>query len=407
MDFLRQHNIEFTNGPNSYRGLAASQPIQRGTIIFREDAFAIVPLTRDICQFCLLRTEVVVCSRCQRAFYCSQKCQKQDWKQHKQVCKAGLQLMPDTLMLLQVIHQLSKKNAETDQKRDTFLDLVSHLQDLSSKTVAELKGTIANAKDSEFQLDEVEAMAHLAKFRCNNFVVYNPELISVAEGTYPYASLLNHSCTPNCIVLFKGRTLHLRAIADIEPNKELFISYCDPIQALESRKDILKDKYHFECVCDKCLRNLVGISSVHVDHSIVNKEVLAFYNKCYKLNSIKYESERYILLQKLPSSRFDVKQLAIMSKELETRIENGDWKRACDTVPWTVTVYICHYVPFHPLICLQLYLAAKCFWNNGSAREAHEYIRMAISTFEVAYGTEFFELLNDMTTLSAYIVQEL
>jgi hypothetical protein len=42
------------------------------------------------CDFCLSKpnkTDILQCSRCKNAFYCSEKCQRADWPQHKLKCK--------------------------------------------------------------------------------------------------------------------------------------------------------------------------------------------------------------------------------------------------------------------------------------------------------------------------------
>jgi hypothetical protein len=39
------------------------------------------------CKICSKKT-TNKCSRCKRTYYCSQKCQRDDWKEHKKTCKA-------------------------------------------------------------------------------------------------------------------------------------------------------------------------------------------------------------------------------------------------------------------------------------------------------------------------------
>ena len=39
------------------------------------------------CFTCNVRTVLKCCIKCQAVQYCSKSCQKQDWKQHKQICQ--------------------------------------------------------------------------------------------------------------------------------------------------------------------------------------------------------------------------------------------------------------------------------------------------------------------------------
>ena len=73
-------------------------------------------------------------------------------------------------------------------------------------------------------------------------------------GIYAIASLLNHSCDPNCIQTFIGNTLVVKAAKKVKAGKELTISY-GPLfskQKWEQRQNILKDQYFFACCCERC-----------------------------------------------------------------------------------------------------------------------------------------------------------
>ncbi|EFB22882.1 hypothetical protein PANDA_013199 [Ailuropoda melanoleuca] len=55
---------------------------------------------------------------------------------------------------------------------------------------------------------------------CNAFTICNAEMQEVGVGLYPSMSLLNHSCDPNCSIVFNGPHLLLRAVRDIEAGEE-------------------------------------------------------------------------------------------------------------------------------------------------------------------------------------------
>ncbi|KFO25464.1 SET and MYND domain-containing protein 3 [Fukomys damarensis] len=74
----------------------------------------------------------------------------------------------------------------------------------------------------------------------------------VGVGLYPSMSLLNHSCDPNCSIVFTGPHLLLRAVRDIEVGEELTICYLDILMTSEERRKQLRDQYCFDCDCFRC-----------------------------------------------------------------------------------------------------------------------------------------------------------
>ena len=84
-------------------------------------------------------------------------------------------------------------------------------------------------------------------FRCADLEDDDSE--SYAEALYPYISMINHSCEPNCEVeIESGYLIRMLAIRGIQPNDEVNISYVDTSWDRNSRRHHLK-KYHlFDCM---------------------------------------------------------------------------------------------------------------------------------------------------------------
>uniref|UniRef100_A0A8C5BY38 SET domain-containing protein n=1 Tax=Gadus morhua TaxID=8049 RepID=A0A8C5BY38_GADMO len=78
-----------------------------------------------------------------------------------------------------------------------------------------------------------DPLSLLAKVACNCFTISDEELKEVGVGLYPSLSLLNHDCRPNCVVVFEGSRLVLRAVKDVCPGEELLISYIDTLRRSE------------------------------------------------------------------------------------------------------------------------------------------------------------------------------
>ncbi|GAB1285777.1 Histone-lysine N-methyltransferase SMYD3 [Apodemus speciosus] len=94
---------------------------------------------------------------------------------------------------------------------------------------------------------------------CNSFTICNAEMQEVGVGLYPSMSLLNHSCDPNCSIVFNGPHLLLRAVREIEAGEELTICYLDMLMTSEERRKQLRDQYCFEVTVSdaKCRTRLL------------------------------------------------------------------------------------------------------------------------------------------------------
>jgi hypothetical protein len=65
---------------------------------------------------------------------------------------------------------------------------------------------------------------------------------------------MNHDCRPNAHYYFDPLTLvqHVHALRTILPGEEITISYIDPAQPSQTRKDALHTSWGFPCSCNAC-----------------------------------------------------------------------------------------------------------------------------------------------------------
>eukprot|EP01034_Spumella_vulgaris_P022297 gene22297-28413_t len=96
----------------------------------------------------------------------------------------------------------------------------------------------------------------LFQCRSNNFGVTDDLLACVGVGVYPHAALLNHSCTPNCVLRYSllpsGPLLEIVALRDIGAGEELCHSYCDCTFPRALRQHNLRSTFGFDCHCELC-----------------------------------------------------------------------------------------------------------------------------------------------------------
>jgi SET and MYND domain-containing protein len=64
--------------------------------------------------------------------------------------------------------------------------------------------------------------------------------------------LINHSCSPNAVIVFDGPKIAVRSLNRIKEGEEVLISYTDSSSVFGLRQAQLKDQYFFTCTCSKC-----------------------------------------------------------------------------------------------------------------------------------------------------------
>ncbi|KAJ0400309.1 hypothetical protein ATCC90586_004266 [Pythium insidiosum] len=106
--------------------------------------------------------------------------------------------------------------------------------------------------DGATRLETVERMLH--RFRCNNVSITDATLRPIGAGCYPLGAMVNHSCSPNCVVTFEPETseMQFRALRPVEPDEELTHAYVDMALPRDTRQRRLSAQYRFDCRCPRC-----------------------------------------------------------------------------------------------------------------------------------------------------------
>lgn len=68
-----------------------------------------------------------------------------------------------------------------------------------------------------------DAMDLICRFTVNTMSILGSDYASIGVGLYTNVCRLNHSCWPNCVLAFEGKTATLRTIRDIAPSEEVNI----------------------------------------------------------------------------------------------------------------------------------------------------------------------------------------
>lgn len=171
----------------------------------------------------------------------------------------------------------------------------------------------------------------------------------------PNIALLNHSCEPNADVIFDGSDVRVRSRRTIEPGEEITISYVDPNESFEVRRDHLLSKFYFECRCNKCQKEASGLTELKTGDAKLDREVqqtqrflrsLAYldYDQipigCIEADIIRICHNGYLgkpwpcTIQPLPNL---IKALAVHYQYRNTLKSYGLWLKVCfecDPILW-------------------------------------------------------------------------
>ena len=216
------------------------------------------------------------CSRCKVKFYCSKACQAEDWSAGHKLGECLLYIADidkfngrlinlDTPRLLLRLSLILTKKPE-----QAFKSYATNLNDGSPRTFNSLMDHKENLEKDENRVTIYEEMCYLygtlnvffdpdqilssfGKLLINGFTILDNTFTEIGYGIFIGASQFDHSCKPNCVPVFDGTTLRIRAMTDINTEVEpILITYLDITQPTEKRREILSNKYYFDCECPRC-----------------------------------------------------------------------------------------------------------------------------------------------------------
>jgi hypothetical protein len=87
----------------------------------------------------------------------------------------------------------------------------------------------------------------------------HPKINIFLIGLFPTHHYINHSCDPNAINGVKSwengvvdARARVCAVKNITAGQQIFISYVNPAESLQTRRELLWGLYGFYCDCFKC-----------------------------------------------------------------------------------------------------------------------------------------------------------
>ncbi|KAG0743008.1 hypothetical protein G6F57_009704 [Rhizopus arrhizus] len=283
--YLHQHNLTLVDSKDPIRGryIKSTATIPKGTVIITSQPLGTVALPQTIneyCNYCFrkqTRPPLQRCSRCKSVYFCDMGCFSNAWlSYHQFVCDPSrvsrhqdaeneLDLEMLEKVALNVARYRKRVKTEKEAEGETvevtmeaFFSLMGHDASQAGRVLSShqrlAREALKKAHVQQTSIDEKELVHYLNVFKSNNFTLDDQEMFAIGEGTYPVASLFNHTCRPNAVILFDGALAEIRAIETIAPDTEITISYIDPAHSRTHRKRVLREKYFFDCQCVRCTR---------------------------------------------------------------------------------------------------------------------------------------------------------
>ncbi|CAO3634045.1 unnamed protein product [Cunninghamella blakesleeana] len=302
--YLYTHGLilKTDNDDNKGRLVISTCEHKRGSVLITSQPLGTVVLPsnrHEVCNYCFRKpqspTNLQRCSQCKKAYFCDMHCFKNAWlTYHQYVCTPSTSTTDnnseddqDTLDLEMIERvalncwRYNKRITETDKQQqqqqqqkeeemlldeegvdvtmETFYSLMGH-EKQQPKHVLERYHRLARKALSkpylkESGLKEDQLVNYLCIFQCNNFAIHDDHLFTIGEGTYPIASLINHSCRPNAIAMYDGALLSIIAIDNISTDQEITIAYIDAAHDRSHRQSSLYNKYFFHCQCVRCIND--------------------------------------------------------------------------------------------------------------------------------------------------------
>ncbi|PMD41801.1 SET domain-containing protein [Hyaloscypha variabilis F] len=267
------NNTIVITDPIAGSGLAASQDIGIGDVIIQLSSPYLLIVEKEalenVCSFCLIEASSVDiplkrCSACRVPRYCSSGCQKKDWTVvHQKECPI-LKKLPDIPPTpVRALMQLLLRHQHGTSLDPRWAGLESHVADMKKdrkrwdEIVLQAQAAVGFSKSPQ---DRIEVTIQvLCRMITNAFRATLADDSPVGLCFEPILALANHSCSPNAVVVFDGRSVALRALDSIKKGEQVFISYITAMEDRTSRQRDLKQRYFFDCQCEKCREDETSI----------------------------------------------------------------------------------------------------------------------------------------------------
>ncbi|KAL7861688.1 hypothetical protein SRHO_G00131290 [Serrasalmus rhombeus] len=355
--------------PGKGRGMRATKHFKVGDLIFVCPAYSYVLTVNERgghCECCFTRREALSkCGKCKQAYYCNVECQKGDWPMHKLECSAmcsyGENWCPSETVRL-VARIILKQKFQTERTQSERLlalkEFEAHLDKMDNEKNEMNQTDIAALRhfySRHLDFPDNAALTELfAQVNCNGFTIEDEELSHLGSAVFPDVALMNHSCSPNVIVTYKGTLAEVRAVQEISPGEEIFNSYIDLLYPTEDRNERLRDSYFFTCDCKECTTKSKDKAKMEI---------------CRKLST--------------PPEPEEIREMA-----MGVCLYMQDWDGAMKYGEKIVQPYSVHYPPYSLNVASMYLKLGRLYLGLEKKAEGVKALKKAVSIMNVVFGKD-------------------
>ncbi|XP_067901523.1 histone-lysine N-methyltransferase SMYD3 isoform X5 [Heterodontus francisci] len=206
-------------------------------------------------------------------------------------------------------------------------------------------------------------------------------------------SLLNHSCDPNCVIVFEGKQLQLHAVRQIQANEELTVSYIDVMATSQERRRQIEKQYCFVCDCKRC-ETADKDADMLAGEEHAWKEVKDSIPKVEELQSAENWEQIVDMCQAFIDKKRDVLPdtnlylLKMLDAALDACIHLARWEDALSYGVRTLHPYQLYYAGPHPVRGVQLMRVGKLQHHQRKLSQALDTLKQAFDILKVTHGRE-------------------
>ncbi|OBZ88940.1 N-lysine methyltransferase SMYD2 [Choanephora cucurbitarum] len=278
---LASYPVKLNNTKAKGRHAAAAENIEAGVTLCQEQATAFIVRSEFLdkqCHVCLADLQQkMMCSDCQKAFYCSKECLEKDNDVHVLACSSLKQaeaigkatdVDPDLLRLMALL--MTRRFLDASHKEENNLhvgptpywcveDLISHRENANTAftkvlTEASTRLLMEMPEKIHMSVEDMVTLACRINSNAHGLGDNHSRNTDVALGLFPLGALFfNHGCNPNtAFVGLPNGQLAFRTIRPVNKDEELVVSYIDLCSDRDERRQDLLNSKHFWCKCKRC-----------------------------------------------------------------------------------------------------------------------------------------------------------
>lgn len=147
--------------------------------------------------------------------------------------------------------------AQTPEHEILFNEVTNTFQPLIKNYFSMKRNEILKSKPTNHELDSINENGifralFIILVNVSSFMDYFNENLGLMFD--PTFSAINHSCDPNCTLIWKDQgTVLIKTIKELKASNELTLNYIPIYMPKEMRRKQLKNSFFFDCECYKCV----------------------------------------------------------------------------------------------------------------------------------------------------------